>query len=277
VRTTLRRNLPAPVIESLRRARGNRVAAVAFESWALSKLPQAAKSPVVARTTLDASGILTHSDPDVWLRVRGCIEQACLHHNVGGVNPGDRRAICALAADTQPRTVLEIGTHIGSSTLTLAATLASVGTQITTVDIADVNDPVTRPWTRCGAPHSPAEIVRGLAPVTFVVDDSASYLSRCNAEYDFIFLDGDHSAAAVYRELPLALERLAPEGLVLLHDYFPDGRPLWTRGELICGPYLAVRRLLREGWPLRVLPLGELPWPTKLGSHATSLALVLAR
>lgn len=43
------------------------------------------------------------------------------------------------------------------------------------------------------------------------------------------------------------------------------------------GPFLAVRRLLREGWPIVVRPLGELPWPTKLGRNVTSLALVLSR
>ncbi len=203
------------------------------------------------------------------------IEQAGLGHNDGGVNPGDRRAISAIVAHRLPETVLEIGTHVGSSTLTLAATLDHIGSRIKTVDIADVNDARTRPWARYGAPHSPAEIVRGLAPVEFFVDSSLSYLADTDERYDFIFLDGDHSAATVYQELPLALSRLRRGGVILMHDYFPQGRRLWDEGELILGPFLAVRRLLKEGWPINVLPLGELPWPTKLGRNVTSLALVL--
>ena len=92
----------------------------------------------------------------------------------------------------------------------------------------------------------------------------------------FRFLDGSHLAATVYRELPRALRRLAPDGVLLLHDYFPGGRPLWQSGAVIRGPYLAARRLLSEGWPIKLQPLGRLPWPTKLGSNVTSLALVLS-
>ena len=33
-------------------------------------------------------------------------------------------------------------------------------------------------------------------------------------------------------------------------------------------------RLQRAGWPLEVVPLGDLPWPTKLGTSRTSLALL---
>jgi predicted O-methyltransferase YrrM len=275
IRSLLRRTLPAPVLEVGRCARNQRLA----ECWSLWRTPRATSLCVAARSDFDAQAVLESNGRDFWPGVAQRIERAGLGHNCDGVNPGDRRAIAALVTHLRPRTVLEIGTHIGSSTLTLAATLASTNARITTVDIADVNDPVAREWEKYGAPRSPAEIVHGLAPVTFVVDDSLSYLTRGVELYDFIFLDGSHLAAAVYRELPLALQRLAPGGVLLLHDYFPGGRPLWGNGEVIVGPYLAVRRLLKEGWPIKVVPLGRLPWRTKpeLGSNTTSLALVLSR
>jgi predicted O-methyltransferase YrrM len=191
------------------------------------------------------------------------------------VNPGDRRAIFALAAYLKPRRVLEIGTHIGSSTVMLASALNGTDATITTVDIRDVNDPQARPWEQVGMAHSPAELVTGLATVEFIVTDSVEYLTKNEGPYDLIFLDGDHAAPTVYRELPLALSKLSTTGVVLIHDYFPDARKLWPAGELIVGPALAVRRLQREGLQVRVLPLGELPWPTKLGSNVTSLALAL--
>lgn len=66
-----------------------------------------------------------------------------------------------------------------------------------------------------------------------------------------IFLDGDHSAEVVYQEIPLALRRLEPPGLIMLHDYFPDQRPLWPGREPVVGPNLGVGRIVSEGAGLR--------------------------
>jgi hypothetical protein len=49
--------------------------------------------------------------------------------------------------------------------------------------------------------------------------------------------------------------------------------PLRGLADQALGLYLAVARLRSEGVGIGVLPLGELPWPTKAGSHLTSLAL----
>jgi len=44
----------------------------------------------------------------------------------GGINPGDRRAIYYLVRYFRPVSVLEIGTHIGSSTIHIAAAVRSL-------------------------------------------------------------------------------------------------------------------------------------------------------
>jgi predicted O-methyltransferase YrrM len=218
--------------------------------------------------------------------------------SASGVNPGDRRALYYLSRALRPARVLEVGTHIGASTVHIAAALRAndsdrdaakgtvsdagvpgrdAGATLTTVDIQDVNDLGTRPWIHCGSRHAPAEMIARMgvaAGVKFVTQPSLAYLAAPGERFDLIFLDGDHSAATVYRELPAALRRLRPGGLVLLHDYFPDGAPLWPGEAAIAGPGLGVDRLRREGAGLEVLPLGELPWPTKLGAKVTSLALV---
>ncbi len=62
--------------------------------------------------------------------------------------------------------------------------------------------------------------------------------------------------------------------MILLHDYHPGERSLWPGQEPIVGPSLAVRRLIAEGAALRAIPLGDLPWRTKLGTHITSLAIL---
>lgn len=208
-------------------------------------------------------------------------------NGTGGVNPGDRRAIYHLISWFHPESILEIGTHVGASTVYIAAALLGDGNsdtkispRLVSVDINDVNDPVSKPWFKYGATHSPVEMIKGVNCghlVSFVKNSSLEYLSACRNKYDFIFLDGDHSAKNVYREIPAALRLLNKGGLILLHDYFPDLKPLWADGNFVPGPCLAIKRLKSEGANIEVLPLGKLPWPTKLNSNISSLALVAGK
>lgn len=202
----------------------------------------------------------------------------------GGVNAGDRCALYCLIRHLAPKSVLEVGTHIGVSTLYIALALKKLRTinpaipyNLVSVDIRDVNDPVSTPWQKYGSELSPVEMLKKTGCddlVTFVVMDSLEFFPKCYQQYDVIFLDGSHSSATVYEEIPAALTVLAPDGYILLHDYFPNLRPLWSNGAVVPGPYLATQRLEREGVPIKVLPLGSLPWLTKLRSNVTSLALL---
>lgn len=218
-----------------------------------------------------------------WAAVATEMDRFAIKTSAGGVNPGDRRALYYLYCGFAPARVLEVGTHIGASTVHIAAAIRANGpaggaSTLTTVDISDVNDPVRRPWKGFGSTFAPAQMIGqlGMADrVRFVTTSSLDFLVATTEWLDLIFLDGDHGAGAVYRELPAALGRLEPGGLILLHDYYPDGRPLWPGSAAIPGPWLAVRRLQRAGARLEVLPLGVLAWPTKLGRSITSLALAV--
>jgi predicted O-methyltransferase YrrM len=202
----------------------------------------------------------------------------------GGVNPGDRRAIYCLIRNLMPKSVLEIGTHIGASMLYIALALKKLraitpGTSynLISVDIRDVNDTVSARWRKYGSKLSPIEMLKQTGSddlVSFVAMDSLEFFQKCTQRYDLIFLDGSHSSATVYKEIPVALRVLRFGGYILLHDYFPNLRPLWPNGAVVPGPYLATQRLAKEGAPIEVLPLGELPWRTKLHSNITSLALM---
>ena len=221
-----------------------------------------------------------------WLRDVARIDALGIPDGTGGVNPGDRRAIYHLVAGLRPHSVLEIGTHIGASTVHIATALAAAHSApppaddaLVSVDIADVNEPSARRWAQFGSRSSPRAMIQelGCARFTsFVVARSLEYLRSATRTYDFIFLDGDHSAHTVYEEVAAALRILAPGGVILLHDYFPELKPLWRDGSVKPGPCLAIARLISEGAGLAVLPLGELPWGTKLNSHRTSLALLAA-
>jgi predicted O-methyltransferase YrrM len=218
-----------------------------------------------------------------WEGVAPIVEALDIPDATGAVNPGDRRAIFYLTSYLKPRFVLEVGTHLGASTVHIAAALDRCNSRdresrsLTSVDVKDVNDQNVKPWLEYGGKASPAEMVdaQGWARlVNFVTSASLPYMAGCAQKYDLIFLDGDHGAATVYQEVPAALRLLREGGVILLHDYFPDLKPLWSNGVVIPGPATATERFRREGAPIRVLPLGQLPWPTKLGSNVTSLAVL---
>jgi predicted O-methyltransferase YrrM len=216
-----------------------------------------------------------------WLAAAARIETLGLTPEAG-MNPGDRRALYYLVRHLRPERVLEIGTQAGASSVHLAAGLADARSgpaerRLLTVDIKDVNHPEAAAWRSFRLPQSPGDAMHRLgygALVEFRVGRSLEVLGESGERYDLIFLDGDHRLKTVAAEIPLALARLRPGGLLLLHDFFPGLRPLWPDGKVIEGPQRAVLRLQRAGWPIEVLPLGELPWPTKLGTSRTSLALL---
>jgi predicted O-methyltransferase YrrM len=199
--------------------------------------------------------------------------------NGGAVNPGDRRALYAIARTLRADSVLEIGTHLGGSTAMFALALKySPNPCLVSVDIEDVNGPVGA-WSMYGG-QPPKELMSQLGCarfVTFVTSSSIDFMGSCEQRFDMIFLDGSHEAAVVYQEVPLAVNLLNPGGIILLHDFFPRLKPLWSNGKVIAGPWLAVERLKRRGAQIEGKAFGALPWPTKLGSNVSSLACIVRK
>lgn len=220
----------------------------------------------------------------LWDQSKRQLNRFEISKSTGGVNPGDRRAVYYLICHFQPANVLEIGTHIGASTIHIASGLFysrianNKEAHLTTLDIRDVNSTFEKPWLKYGASQSPHEMLKEMNYddiVTFKTDKSLRFFDGIDQKFDFIFLDGDHTVSTVYQEIPLALKALRKDGVILLHDYFPDNEPLWADKPAIPGPYQAVNRLIKEGANMKVLPLGKLPWKTKLDSNITSLALLM--
>jgi predicted O-methyltransferase YrrM len=202
------------------------------------------------------------------LRLEGC----------GSVNPGDRRALYYLIGALKPKSMLEIGTHTAASTLHMAGALKRFvpGGRLITLDIQDVNG-ATAAWSKAGLAMAPKKLADEIGCsdyIKFVMQPSLSFLAETQERFHFVFVDGDHSPLAVYLELAAALRLLQPGGAILLHDYYPNGRPLFPDGAVIGGPFRALDRIMRECPSIRVLPLGALPWPTKQGVNVTSLALI---
>ncbi|MDB5492542.1 MAG: hypothetical protein JWO78_2391 [Micavibrio sp.] len=272
MRALLQRYAPMLLINAFRNLRDTgQIAALPRQSFAADNLRPAG--------TLDLNTIFSSPGwQDDWLVDHAAVCDVFGEKNLaGGVNPGDRRAIYALIHSLKPQSLLEVGTHIGASMLYIARALKHGGGKVTTVDICDVNDPYTGAWRSSELPNSPAQMAEQLGcadRVAFVAQSSISYLKDTAETFDFIFLDGDHSARSVYEEVAAALPRLREGGVILLHDYYPQGRALFPDGNIIYGPFRAIDRVLKENPQINVLPLGELPWPTKQGSRKTSLALL---
>jgi len=221
-----------------------------------------------------------------WPKVEKELDAFNIPDFTGGVNPGDRRAIFYLMRYFKPNSVLEIGTHIGASTVNIASALSqnqledNTHSSLKTLDIRDVNSISEKPWLEYGTKESPIEMIKSLKYenfVEFIVDTSFNYFKTSDEKFDLIFLDGDHSGKTVYKEIPSALKKLNKGGVILLHDYFPNGQPLWSNKSALHGPYLATERHIVEGADISIIPLGDLPWPTKLDSNTTSLALLLKK
>lgn len=279
MRTLLRSLAPVSLLNAARNVR---------DTAQVSRLPRRDidSTKLRGRNDIDLAALL--NSPDAardWAEDHSAIRALFGDDNLmGGVNPGDRRAVYTLVHALKPHGILEVGTHIGASTLYMTRALLhhriQDHTKITTVDVVDVNHPITGPWRRVGLPKAPRDLAKNLHCedlIFFTAVRSQEFLESTHQTFDFIFLDGDHSARTVYEEVAAALPLLRPGGIVLLHDFYPQGRALFPDGNVIYGPFRAIDRILRENPDMDVLPLGDLPWETKQGSRKTSLALLVKK
>ncbi|HUN81831.1 MAG TPA: class I SAM-dependent methyltransferase [Phycisphaerae bacterium] len=223
-----------------------------------------------------------------WARIKPELDSLAITDQAWAVNPGDRRAIYYLIRKLGLRSVLELGTHIGGSTMHFALALRELQREsggdvsLTTVDIIDVNDPKIALWKQRGSTYSPSQMVQmtNCAPlVEFVTKNSLDYYPACRKRFDLVFIDSSHWARETWIEIVAAMKVLNDRGLLLLHDYYPGVKRLWPTEKPIPGPYRAVRHLQKSVArdALQDLPLGRLPWPTRLGSDMTSLALLAGK
>ncbi len=126
--------------------------------------------------------------------------------------PADLVPLCSLARSIDARRILEIGCNIGSGTLNLA--LACPGAVVVTYDIK----PGAGSLIAEAAPELRNRIERRI--ISFPTD--ADRLRR-EAPFDFIYVDGDHTEAGVRADTTLALELIAPGGIIVWHDYCHRG------------------------------------------------------
>ena len=268
--------LPARPHNALRRAvHGRRLARVPAMAPDVAPLPGTAEI-----SSLEMPG--DDSDADGWERARTSIHEVCDYvHGDHAIDRQSARALYHLIRRFRPRSVLEIGTAGGASTLHIAMAMTRAGggdgsSRLVTVDLWDVNDPAVAAAKRYRVSTPPREMLARLDRadmVEFAAARSTDYLDGHPAAFDFIFMDHAPSADVAYRDIVLATRALRPGGHVLIHSYFPGGKPLGAGRRVDPGSWLAVRRLRREGAGLAAVPLGR-PAGAGGSNRLASLALL---
>jgi predicted O-methyltransferase YrrM len=91
--------------------------------------------------------------------------------------------------------------------------------------------------------------------------DSKEYLSSSNAEFDFIYIDGDHSAEGVYNDAILSFPLLKSGGILAFDDY------LWEHPsrDVDLKPLNGIDKFLKNNeLRIKILQKGYQVWIEKL-------------
>ena len=163
---------------------------------------------------------------------RSAVPGAFPHDVRGWLLPEEGAELARLA---NGKRVLEIGSYAGLSTICMARTALHV----TCVDYWD--------GRATGSPCNTLEefksnIKRHKVEQKIAIRYPSDILPY--QQYDMIFVDGSHEEDDVYTDLVYAADMLAPDGIIVAHDY----RPVQA-GSLICDPGVlaAVDRFVSHG------------------------------
>jgi hypothetical protein len=138
--------------------------------------------------------------------------------------------------------VIEWGTNIGVSARIWHETNRRyrLGADIHSIDLPDSVPHAEHPGGRRGllARGLPIHLHQGDGP-----ELAAALISKFNCPRPLVFIDGDHSESAVYRDARSVLDA-APQASLLFHDTFQQPSSTYNHG-----PYQALQRLMVDVTP----------------------------
>ena len=141
-------------------------------------------------------------------------DEALDAYRTGSTEPWTVDILCAIIRAQQPKILIETGTFEGKTTRRIFEVLESFehGSSLFTIE----NDP-----ERHAAVSKPEDWMtkHAMVAVHFGCGDALEFLaSRPDDFADFIFLDDDHDASHVAKELREAKRILRPNGIIAVHD-----------------------------------------------------------
>ena len=113
-----------------------------------------------------------------------------------------KHLLMALTLDRKAQIVLEVGTDVGDTTRILSSCLQLTGGKLSTID----KDPPKQNWLASWP----------LKNVTFILGDSITI--PWGEPLDLLWLDGDHTAEHLTKELAYFGRRVKVGGRIALHD-----------------------------------------------------------
>jgi len=152
----------------------------------------------------------------------------------GNVSCQELLAIAGVIAFRRPKVLLEIGTFDGNTTLQMALN-APAGAVVHTIDLPPEESRTRQPVSPSDVPfiHDALKVRRKYqdssveAKVVQHLGDSTDFgfeaFTRQGA-IDFAFVDGGHSYECVKSDTENVMRHLAPDGVVMWHDF----TPLWS-------------------------------------------------
>ena len=115
----------------------------------------------------------------------------------------------SLVLGQRPLHALELGVHLGGSSITIATALKSLKQgHLFSVDVTDSRLPETKRLLDGWCTHT-----KGRSP-----DILPTVAQLAEGEFDFVLIDADHEPESVYRDTLGVLPFVAPGAVILYHD-----------------------------------------------------------
>jgi predicted O-methyltransferase YrrM len=139
-----------------------------------------------------------------------------IDEETGKVNQAELLFVDAVAKFIKARNIFEFGTYMGRTTYHLVG--ASPEAQVTTLDLPPEGGSKTWPFLGNVYKGSDRE-----SRITQLLCDCHKFdPAPYKQQFDFIYIDGDHSYNGVKNDTMKALEMLCPGGTMMWHDYGPS-------------------------------------------------------
>jgi len=167
------------------------------------------------------------------------IGRATPYYNNPYLGSEETEILVALIASVQPKIVFEFGVQLGRTARMLLGRIASIEHYIG-IDVPFEHMPAL-PVQKSEVPATPGLYARDDQRFSLLICNGTQRLEPDMLEpCDAVFIDGDHSRAAVLHDSRLARALVRPGGIIVWHDY----------GNTATEVAEALDQLVLEDWPL---------------------------
>jgi len=132
------------------------------------------------------------------------------------LNPADTDALLGLVKSVRPRVMIEFGCNYGRTAAVLLKQVPTLETYIG-IDVPFAHRPALG-CQQSEVPLYPGEHAANDPRFSVLLRDSRTLTKADLEPCDAVFIDGDHSEAAVLHDSRLARELVRPGGIIVWHD-----------------------------------------------------------